>query len=277
MTDPRIAEARRLRVDPGMSRAQLAKHFGVGNGTLTEWLRGIQPPEWTRRPTAKDAVRKRAVELRVLGWSVNDLAKELGVSKSTAYVWVQHLPLDPDADRARAKRAHADLMHAARWAGHRERRDTMRAGVHHAAVAEVGPVDARDLAILGAAIYWCEGSKSKPWSPRERLTFINSDPGLLGLFLAFVEAWGRPRAGLTYRVHIHETADAEEAGDWWAERLSLPREMFRRPTIKRHIPSTKRMNTGSDYHGCLVIDVPRSRELYWRVEGIMNALTAGRD
>src|SRR3954463_1576281 len=93
--DPRREEARRLRVDPGLSRSQLMKHFGVGNGTLGEWLRGLEPPEWTYRPNAKDSLRERAVELRGHGWSVPAISAELGVAKSTAYLWVKELPLDP--------------------------------------------------------------------------------------------------------------------------------------------------------------------------------------
>ena len=71
---------------------------------LQDWLRGIPPPEWTRRPNAKDDLRARAVELRGQGWSVNDIALELGVARSTAWQWVKHLPLDLDSDRARRKR-----------------------------------------------------------------------------------------------------------------------------------------------------------------------------
>jgi hypothetical protein len=71
-------------------------------------------------------------------------------------------------------------------------------------------------------------------------------------------------------MHIHETADAEAANDWWADELDLPRELFQRPTIKKHKPATKRMNAGAGYRGCLV---PNSRQLYWRVEGVMAALT----
>lgn len=33
-----------------------------------------------------------------------------------------------------------------------------------------------------------------------------------------------------------------------------------------------RRNTGDDYRGCLVITVPRSRELYWRIEGMIAEL-----
>jgi hypothetical protein len=94
------------------------------------------------------------------------------------------------------------------------------------------------------------------------------------LFLRFLAAHDRPPETLSYRVHIQETADAESAGDCWAERLGVPCEQFFRPTVKRHNPATKRVNTGADYHGCLCIEVPRSRELYWRVAGVMAALDA---
>jgi hypothetical protein len=272
MNDPRRAEARRLRVDPGLSLSQLKKVFGVGDGTLTEWLRGIDPPEWTRRPNAKDDLRSKAVQLRAEGWSVNDLAIELGVAKSTAYQWVRHLPLDLDTERARSKRKHSEAMTAARWEAHREERDSRQAAVHAVAAVDVGELSARDVLLLGAAIYWCEGAKSKPWRRSDRLVFINSDPGLLALFLRFLEGQGRARRDLRYRVHIHETADAEAAAHWWADRLALPTECFRKATIKRHSPQTRRSNVGADYHGCLVVEVPQSRELYWRVEGVMAAL-----
>lgn len=249
------------------------KHFGVGSATLTDWLRGIEPPAWTRRPNAKDNLRERALELRIQGWSVNDLAIELGVARSTAHAWVKHIPLDPDSDRARRKQEHAAVMAAGRWEVKREERDRRQDKVHAEVAGAVGDLSDRDLLLVGAAIYWCEGAKSKPWRRLDRLTFINSDPGLLSLFLRFLAACGRGKETVQCRVHIHETADAEAATDWWATRLELPRELCQRPTIKRHAPATKRINTGADYHGCLVISVPQSRELYWRVEGVMAALT----
>jgi hypothetical protein len=66
---------------------------------------------------------------------------------------------------------------------------------------------------------------------------------------------------------------AGAGADWWACELGVSRERFQRPTIKRHVPETRRVNAGDDYHGCLAISVPKSRELYWLVEGIVDALT----
>jgi transcriptional regulator with XRE-family HTH domain len=93
MNDPRREEARRLRAEAGLSRSQLMKVFGVGNGTLSEWLRGTEPPEWTRRPRAKDDLHERALELRRGGATVPEIAEALGVSKSSAYLWTREVPL----------------------------------------------------------------------------------------------------------------------------------------------------------------------------------------
>jgi transposase-like protein len=109
------AEARRLRVEEQLSVRQIQQQLGVTKVCLVEWLRGIPPPDWTRRPNAKDDLRAQAVSLRQDGWSVNDIAAELGVANSTAFQWVRHLPLDRDSDRARMKRARSKLMTDAQW------------------------------------------------------------------------------------------------------------------------------------------------------------------
>ncbi|MFI1191963.1 helix-turn-helix domain-containing protein [Micromonospora sp. NPDC020750] len=239
---------------------------------MYELLRGVPPPEWTRRPNAKDELRAKAVELRAAGRSVNDIGRCLGVAKSTAYQWVKHLPLDPDDASAQQRRAHSRLMTEVRWAEHRQTRDAARAAEQASAAGVVGSLDRRDVLVLGAAIYWCEGAKSKPWRPQDRLQFINSDPGLLALFLRFLDECGVDRSMPGYRVSIHESADADAAARWWAERLGLPMGRFGRPVLKRHNPATVRRNTGDDYRGCLTITVPRSRELYWRIEGMIAEL-----
>jgi transposase len=273
MTESLAAEARRLRAEEGLSARQIQRRLGVNRYWLYEWLRGVEPPEWTKRPNAKDELRARASQLRHDGWSVPEIAVELGVARSTAFQWTRHIPLDHDTERARKRREHSKRMTDARWEAHRRDRDRRRDEILCASASVVGTLDERDLLLLGAAIYWCEGEKAKPWRPAAPfLTFVNSDPVLLQLFLRFLQAAGVGRRQLTYRVSIHETADAEAVRDWWAQRLDLPLECFHRPTLKRHRPRTNRRNIGDDYRGCLVIRVPRSRELYWRVEGMMRGL-----
>ncbi len=253
-------EARRLR-DAGVPVADIQARLGVTKHALTSWL--------ARRPLAKDELRRRAVELRTGGWSVNDIAIELAVARSTAWRWVKHLPLDRSSERAREKAEHSKLMTDARWARHRAERDRERERVMTESEALAGELSERDVLLIGAAIYWCEGSKSKPWRRSERLKFTNSDPGLVGLFLRFLRACGVSTSTIAFRVSIHETADVAAATAWWASHIGVPPAAFLRPTIKRHRPSTNRRNNADGYHGCLVVEVARSRRIYWRIEGLM--------
>ncbi len=265
-------EARRLRTEERLSIAQIQRRLGVTKHQLASWLSGVPAPEWTRRPNAKDELRVRAVELRGQGWSVNDIALELGVARSTAWLWIRHLPLDTDSERAARKAHHAKLMNEARWVIGRAARDAARAEAHRGAET-LGPLNGRDLALIGAVAYWCEGKKSKPWRPEApAVVFTNSDPVLVRLFLRFVDSCGVEGRHVWFRLAIHESADVVAAQHWWSEVLAIEADRFQRPTIKRHSPRTVRYNVADTYHGCLVVTVHQARELYWRMEGIMDWL-----
>jgi hypothetical protein len=66
--------------------------------------------------------------------------------------------LDRGSERAKRKREHAKLMTDAQWQQHRAEREGERAAAVAAASAEVGCLSDREVLLLGAAIYWCEGS-----------------------------------------------------------------------------------------------------------------------
>jgi hypothetical protein len=149
------------------------------------------------------------------------------------------------------------------WAAERPVREAGRA----TAAAEIGQLTEREVIIAGAITYWCEGAKSKPHRRDDRVSFINSDPGLVRFFLRFLEVAGVERELLIFRVYVHENADVASAQRFWLDVTQARPAQFRSPTLKRHNPATVRKNTGSDYHGCLRIDVRRSASLYLKVEG----------
>jgi hypothetical protein len=207
---------------------------------------------------------------------VPEIAVELGVAKSTAFQWTRQIALVPDLERSRQRRERSKRMTEAYWATHRKARAAERDAVRETGAEWVGRLTERELLLVGAVAYWCEGAKTKPWGSEYRLIFTNSDPVLVELFVAFVEELGVPRASLKYRLSIHESADVARATRWWAEQIGVSPDGFQRPTLKRHNPTTKRHNVGDDYRGCLVITVPRGRVHYWRIEGIMEGLARCR-
>lgn len=143
--DPRREEARRLRVDPGLSRVQLMRRFGVGNGTISAWLTGLEPPEWTRRPRAEDDLREQAAELRREGCTVPEIAQALRVSKSSAYLWTLDIPLDATPEEVAARKSRRSKERAdARWAPVNKARDARRLEINVAEQARVGELSDRE-------------------------------------------------------------------------------------------------------------------------------------
>ena len=112
--------------------------------------------------------------------------------------------------------------------------------------------------------------------PSESVTSFTSvdhtaDPNF---FLRFLDAAGIGRDRLIYRVQIHESADVAAAEQFWLALTAAASDQFRRTTLKRHNPKTIRKNVGSDYRGCLRVDVRKGSGLYHRIEGWARAAMA---
>jgi hypothetical protein len=140
-----------------------------------------------------------------------------------------------------------------------------------ATAGQIGTLSKRELLIAGAIAYWCEGTKSKPHRRQDCVVFINSDPGLIKFFLRFLDEAGVEPAQLRFRVHIHETADVAAAEEFWQNLTGAGSAQFHRTGLKRHNPRTVRKNVGADYHGCLIIGVRQSADLYRQIEGWVRA------
>ncbi|MFC8124536.1 hypothetical protein [Streptomyces sp. NPDC057302] len=258
----------------GLSLRQISAELGVRNKeTLSRLVQGEPPAEWTKRPRAKDDLRDRARELRRQGRTYNEIRAELGCSKSSVSLWVRDLPhpepkCTPEEQRARMNAGLARL---------RADQDRERRATKQAAAAEIGRLSDRELFIAGVALYWAEGSKDKPYRRAEALQFINSDPNVIRLHLRWLALLGVEPDRLTLRVSIHEAADVAAAERHWADVVGVDVRAFSKPTLKKHKPRTTRRNTGDGYHGCLVIYVRQSADLYRRMEGAWYGIVLGAE
>ncbi|MFJ9740414.1 hypothetical protein [Streptomyces sp. NPDC101166] len=255
----------------GLSRRQIRDRLHVhNNDILNRLLEGEAPPDWTKRPNAKDDLRDRARELRLQGWTYDQIQVELGCSKSSISLWVRDLPRPERRDPAEQAR----LAGRKRWEHELAIRDEQRQRTKAAAAEQIGELSDRDLFIAGVALYWAEGSKDKPYARRENVTFVNSDPGVIQLYSAWLNLLGVEPERLAYRVMIHMTADVEEAKRFWADLVGIEVSALQKTTIKKHNPVTVRKNIGENYRGCLVIRVSQAAELYRQIEGWWKGMVA---
>ncbi|AZM64706.1 MULTISPECIES: hypothetical protein [unclassified Streptomyces] len=256
----------------GLSRRQIRDRLHVDNNDiLNRLLQGEPAPEWTKRPNAKDDLREKARELRLQGWTYDRIQVELGCSKSSISLWVRDLPKPERRDPSEQAR----LANRKRWEHELAVREEQRGRTKAAAAEEIGSMSDRDLLLTGVALYWAEGAKDKPYARRENVLFVNSDPGVIKLYLAWLDLLGVERERLRYRVMIHMTADVEGAKRYWADLAGVDVSQFQKTTIKKHNPTTVRKNVGDTYRGCLVIRVSQGADLYRRIEGWWTGMVAG--
>lgn len=267
-------QAREMR-RAGMSVMQIVGRLGApSRRTVQEWVEGVPRPGWTRRPNAKDAQRRQARELRTRGTMVPEIASALGVSKSSVSLWVRDLP-SPERRRSAGEQARR-AGHLAYCDRRRAEVAVLRAQEKQAMAESIGDLTEREILIAGAVAYWAEGTKAKPWRPEERVTFVNSDPMLVRLFLEFLDRLGVAPDRLRFHVHIHESADVPAAEAYWAELVGGDRDRFLKTSLKQHRPKTNRRNVDEAYRGCLTIRVLKSGGLYRQIEGIWWAVSGAR-
>jgi len=135
----------------GHSLRQIRDELQVHNKEILQRLvEGEPPPEWTKRPRAKDDLKERARELRRQGWTYHQIQAEPGCSKSSVSLRARDLPTPepkctPKEQRARMNAGLARL----RAAQSQERQATKSA-----AAEAVDKLSDRELFLLGVGPYW---------------------------------------------------------------------------------------------------------------------------
>jgi hypothetical protein len=168
-------------------------------------------------------------------------------------------------------------MRRARWERVNAERERERQEVKAAAAQDIGRLTSRELLMVGAVLYWAEGSKDKPYDRREHVALINSDDKVVNVFLRWLDLMSVPEQDRRYRLSIHENADVPEAHAFWSDATGVPLERFSKPTLKRHRVTTTRKNVGGDYHGCMIVSVCKSRVLYQRIDGLFRGIAEAAD
>lgn len=202
--------------------------------------------------------KQEATLLRKRGFSMREISEKLGVSKSTASLWVRDIPLSKRAKDILSKKYTEG--HKASQKTHREKTNAKLAAAHIHAVRTVkyASTDKYTQRVVCAMLYWCEGKKSRNDS---EFLFTNSDPDLVAAFLRlFRENFSVDEKKFRVCVHLHEYHNTQRQLQFWSKVTTIPLSNFIKPYRKAH--TGKRTREG--YQGCASVryhDANMAREI----------------
>ena len=170
---------------------------------------------------------ERARTLRAQSWTLQEIADELGVAKSSVSLWVRDVEFVP---RPRQPGAHRK-PHP--WIA---RKEAEIEGTAAEGRARIGRMSERDLLIAVTALYAGEGSKT----PGE-VRFANSDPRMIALFCVWLRHFFEiDEHRLRLRLYLHAGLDLDAANRFWSDLTGIPLSQFRKPYRAVPDPSIRR-------------------------------------
>lgn len=220
---------------------------------------------------AKFDLKIKAQMLRRKGESVRDVAELLKVAKSTVSIWCRDITLSAKQTQylLERKKNRLRLGQINGAMSNKNRRLKKIEFYKKEGLKYFTKVSDKEFFIAGLALYIGEGSKKDGW-----ISFNNSDPKVMEFMLKWlckffaVDIKGCALSIVVNRIHKRRERLIRK---FWSNYLKAPLIQFRSTTFIK----SKQKKVYANYHnhyGVLRIKVLKSREMYYKVMGLIEGL-----
>lgn len=206
----------------------------------------------------KVAEQQRARELRAEAWTLQDIATELGVCKSSVSLWVRDVEFTP-RPRNRGHRSHKPHpLHVAKLA---EIERCRQEGIER-----IGQLAEREFLVLGLALYAGEGSKTG-----HTVCFANTDPRLIWVFITKLRRFfDVDESRLRMRLYLHEGLDLQAAVEFWSELTAISLDQFVKPYRAIADPTIRRTKHVLGCPAVVYSSAPTLRRVMGLIEAVLS-------
>ncbi|MHB1770047.1 MAG: hypothetical protein ACYCPH_03145 [Minisyncoccota bacterium] len=208
--------------------------------------------------SGKKALKREAELMRKRGSSYTIIGRKLGVAKSTLSFWLKNVPLSKE-HRERLYTARIKNMSLGSKSNSERRRREVEAIIDSARRETSSALSPDAYRLLGAALYWAEGSKGGA------IEIANSDP----LLILFMTHWFSEMfkvSPVTFRawLNIYPQQDDKALKRFWSSLTGIPVSRFGRSFVK---PVSKGIKRNNLYYGTIKVRVPKSTDDKHRIYG----------
>lgn len=208
------------------------------------------------------SLKQQAIILRKRGFSYNEIKKKIPVAKSTLSLWLKTIPLKAEHRKRLYTKQIALLSRGPQ--SQKERRAREITDLVERAKAEITlPLSADTYRLMGAALYWAEGSKQNGFE------VTNSDPSFILFMVRWIEKMLNLRpTKLKARLNIYPQQNEKKIKQFWANLTGIPIANFGKSYVKPVSSGYKKNNL---YYGTMRIELPRGTNFRHRVFGWIQA------
>lgn len=216
-----------------------------------------------------EKIIEKAKYFRRNGFSLREISEKLGISKSTASLWLRHIMLSPEAEERISNLGIRGRVKAIET--NRKKREAGDATIVQKVESYFISVKI-DFKIACSLLYWCEGAKHKLNSA---VSFTNADPEMISYFLyLFRNSFNLNEKKFRALIHLHEYHNAEKQLNFWSEVTKIPASQFYKSYLKKNTGKNKKEN----YPGCINIRYADSKiykELIFIIRKLIKMRTRG--
>lgn len=222
---------------------------------------------------AKFKEKSISQKLRHKGWSINEIANKIKVSKSTISVWCRNISLTQNQILRLTKKQKLG-SHEGRLKGLekiRQKRINEVETLKKEGIKEIGKLSKRDFFITGIAMYWSEGYNAPV---NYEVGFTNSDPKINFLMIDWFKKFCRiDQNRFSLRVGINEAHKkrAKDIEKYWSKLTGVPLSQFNKPSLKK-VKSKKFYKNPNSYFGTLRIKIRKGTKLRRKIDGWIEGL-----
>lgn len=221
-------------------------------------------------------IKSTAIKLRQSGKSYGYIMKTLNIhSKGTINYWLKDVILTKESKKLLRENSELAYKRGLYKANEQRQEKTKLENLEYLSFGEdkINNVDIHSLAILGAALYWGEGTKSESKNTSYRMiSFANSDPLMVSVFMKFLrKVLIVPEDKLHGGIHIYPSTDKEKAMYFWSKITKIHKDKFYIVKQVSRASKNKRPTNLLPF-GTAVIRIS-GRKYFYIIKGMINKIT----
>lgn len=178
--------------------------------------------------------KQKALKLRKKGESIKDIAKILGVAKSSVSVWVRDIKLTKKQLSTLSSKGILKNVIEKRRARRLSNEQIKREEIMSLAGLDIAKISKHELRLIGLCLYWGEGSKTN----HGVASVSNSDPMVIKVMMKFFrEICLVEESKFRGYIHTYSHLNAKVSEKYWSQVSGIPQCNFYKTYIKRSVSS----------------------------------------